>query len=1020
MKKLILITLAIINSIIALAQTNKLSEQQVTETLNKAEFIFEGTVIKNESYWSEKDKMIYTSNIVQIDKIFRGGNTIKLGTIEIVTRGGKVGDKWSEVSSEGAYMVTGRYVFFCVPSNYESSLIATDNVIRTYSLTAVGYYQGTAVGLLLNFKQWNEVYDFLGKQKNITIPTEEIAPIKKKDASGSLGVKNKENQAKYAERVKNAQQYEEYLQMKISKQSYIKYQTEKGANSCKEFFISEYTDGPQKNKVIEIYNPSDSVKSLNGYSIKIFNNGAPTPLDIPLSGNVNPKETYVVTHPQADPQVLSKAHQTDVKMNFDGNDAIVLNKGTSTYIDKIGEIGVNPGVAGWNVPPGASTKAQDLRRKHPIDQGETDWNQGKNQWDAFPQDSLGNIKQHQNICSAGAIEDITFEIANEQVTGSSPQFYEFDILVSGSSSNTYIDNTAFVVEYNTIPFGSNIVFNNKVTITLGTNYNTSTYEDPMSGMTDDAANAIRFHVGTDFNAGSWNRPLLTPAQQQLAHVKIEIQNCTGTTDLQFIDIAGVSFVDLYTISPTIDPMVAPFTQYDNAYYTQPFNNFTLCPPPTITSFTSPVYPGTYYDGTTETKHILTIQGNGFGTTRGKVYFKNANDPEIANPYISLNVNDFTSWSDNQIKIIIPSIIDSTTLSTPPTPGSGIFFLVTSSNDTVYSTTPIDMPYAIKNTKDVSATNGKLRMDLVNKIDSIGYEFYLGPSITNHPNPMVEASVRRAVKDWACNTLVNFVVKGDTAIDASLSDGVSVIHLVSSFTNTSTLAETTIRGGSCDDLAIIKHTFPTEIDIAFLADLSTIGQGTWLYDTSSAVLPAGYRDFYEVAVHEVGHGDLLSHVNNVNDVMFYSGLYDINNNIAGGNRRWIGFNNADGGQNVVERSKTIVYSGSCSFETSTYISGDFSCAGIISVKEHPLILADFNLFPNPSNNGFTVDYTLTRNASVQFAFLDYTGRELKRFDLKKESTGQHKLYIETNNLTAGLYFLVANIDGKLQTLKVIKQ
>jgi len=49
-----------------------------------------------------------------------------------------------------------------------------------------------------------------------------------------------------------------------------------------------------------------------------------------------------------------------------------------------------------------------------------------------------------------------------------------------------------------------------------------------------------------------------------------------------------------------------------------------------------------------------------------------------------------------------------------------------------------------------------------------------------------------------------------------------------------------------------------------------------------------------------------------------------------------------------------------------------------------------------------------------------GRELKRFDLKRESTGQHKLFVETRNLTAGLYFLVANIDGKLQTLKVIKQ
>lgn len=42
-----------------------------------------------------------------------------------------------------------------------------------------------------------------------------------------------------------------------------------------------------------------------------------------------------------------------------------------------------------------------------------------------------------------AVEDITFEIINEQVTGVTPQFYEFDIMVSGSSSNTYLDNSAF-------------------------------------------------------------------------------------------------------------------------------------------------------------------------------------------------------------------------------------------------------------------------------------------------------------------------------------------------------------------------------------------------------------------------------------------------------------------------------------------------------------------------------------------------------------------------------------------------
>lgn len=201
---------------------------------------------------------------------------------------------------------------------------------------------------------------------------------------------------------------------------------------CKEFFMSEYMDGPNKNKVIEIFNPSDSIKSLNNYSIKIFQNGAPTPIEIPLSGNVNPKETYVVAHPQAAPQILAKANQTDVKMNFDGNDAIVLNKGTSSYIDKIGEIGVNPGQGGWNVPPSGSTKENDLRRKFPIDRGETDWNNGKNQWEVHPKDSVQNIKQHQNNCSAYISNDI--DSSNIVFINDTPAYVKNQIIVRFDSS----------------------------------------------------------------------------------------------------------------------------------------------------------------------------------------------------------------------------------------------------------------------------------------------------------------------------------------------------------------------------------------------------------------------------------------------------------------------------------------------------------------------------------------------------------------------------------------------------------
>lgn len=57
--------------------------------------------------------------------------------------------------------------------------------------------------------------------------------------------------------------------------------------------------------------------------------------------------------------------------------------------------------------------------------------------------------------------------------------------------------------------------------------------------------------------------------------------------------------------------------------------------------------------------------------------------------------------------------------------------------------------------------------------------------------------------------------------------------------------------------------------------------------------------------------------------------------------------------------------------------------------------------------------------MQFSLLDYMGKTLKRFGENTKAKGEYEQYIDIQNLTAGLYFLIANIDGNLQTLKVIK-
>lgn len=211
--------------------------------------------------------------------------------------------------------------------------------------------------------------------------------------------------------------------------------------NCNDLFISEYIDGVSKNKSIEIFNASDQPIALNNYAIQIFNNGAPTPLNIPLVGTLNSYEVYVVSHNLADAAILAETDQTDNNLNFDGNDAIVLVKGQSTYMDKIGEIGVNPGVNGWAVPPG-TTKDHTLIRKPVVQKGQPDWAIGATEWDTHPQPHTTDLGQHGNGCAVVATPEVQFNTttsAYEEIDLGT-QYYEIRIDINEApQSDVYVD-----------------------------------------------------------------------------------------------------------------------------------------------------------------------------------------------------------------------------------------------------------------------------------------------------------------------------------------------------------------------------------------------------------------------------------------------------------------------------------------------------------------------------------------------------------------------------------------------------
>lgn len=163
------------------------------------------------------------------------------------------------------------------------------------------------------------------------------------------------------------------------------------AQNCSELFISEYLEGTNNNKALEIYNPTNETINLSNYFVVRYNNGSSNPTLASaeqLIGTIAPKDVYVAAVDKRNPAgsgqeaplwdsllvrvdgFYSPVYTTNNTFYWNGNDAVVLFKGVlptgvpntteiSTLsnvmpIDRVGRVTENPGTA-WtydNTPGG--------------------------------------------------------------------------------------------------------------------------------------------------------------------------------------------------------------------------------------------------------------------------------------------------------------------------------------------------------------------------------------------------------------------------------------------------------------------------------------------------------------------------------------------------------------------------------------------------------------------------------------------------------------------------------------------
>ena len=131
---------------------------------------------------------------------------------------------------------------------------------------------------------------------------------------------------------------------------------------------------------------------------------------------------------------------------------------------------------------------------------------------------------------------ITFTFANVTITGTSPSFYEFDVMAQADASGSKLGTNLVYINYNTAGFGSSVAANGKITVTKGTLLEggapPSFYYDIVN-TTDNTAS--RFAVTSEYNNPDYpeygNALPTTPTQ--LIHIKLEIADINETAGLSF-------------------------------------------------------------------------------------------------------------------------------------------------------------------------------------------------------------------------------------------------------------------------------------------------------------------------------------------------------------------------------------------------------------------------------------------------------------------------------------------------------
>ncbi|MFM2201458.1 MAG: hypothetical protein RL040_658 [Bacteroidota bacterium] len=202
-------------------------------------------------------------------------------------------------------------------------------------------------------------------------------------------------------------------------------------NNCSDIFISEYVEGSESNKAIELYNPTSQPIVLDGlYSMGRERNGNGMPMLMGITGVIPAHGVRVFALDKRDPNgtgtelplwedLIAAADtflnpvyvEANSPMYFNGDDAFFLVKNGNQILDIFGKSGEDPGGGWWALgDPNTRWWSQDntLIRKPSVLHGVTSNPEVFDpslEWDSLPSDTFTELGEHICNCNPVSVEE---------------------------------------------------------------------------------------------------------------------------------------------------------------------------------------------------------------------------------------------------------------------------------------------------------------------------------------------------------------------------------------------------------------------------------------------------------------------------------------------------------------------------------------------------------------------------------------------------------------------------------------